>query len=96
MPLHIQLHSSFRIHRIYSLYRMHGILLFLKLEKEEETGYKVIRASLSVPTGLLATTYFHRICAFRTVTVSQDLGLDLILCLLSSSNLLLNIYLGDL
>ena len=75
---------------------MLGYVLFLKLEKEEEIGQKVVRFAISVPTGFRCPPYFHRLCACWTLVVSQDLGLDLLLCILSSSNFLPNLHLGHL
>ena len=75
---------------------MLGYVLFLKLEKEQEIGQKVVRSALSVPFGLRLSPNFPHICACWALVVSQDLDVDLLLCLLPSSDFLPNLHLGDL
>ena len=71
-------------------------VLFLKLEKEVEDAQKVILTPLSVPSSLHNPPDFYRLCTYRAVKVSQDLGMDLLLCLLTSSNFLPYLHLGYL
>ena len=75
---------------------MLGYVFLLELQKEEEARQKVVRTALSIPTGIHNTPNFHRLCTFGALEVSKDLDLDLILCLLSSSNLLPDLHLGYL
>ena len=75
---------------------MLGYVFLLELEKEDEAGQKVVRTSLSIPAGIHNTPHFHRLCAFGALIMSQDLDLDLVLCLLTLSNLLLDLHMGDL
>ena len=75
---------------------MLGYVFLLELEKEEEARQKVVRIAFSILTGIHDTPHFHHLCVFGALVVSQNMDLDLILCLLSSSNLLLDLHLGDL